>query len=195
VVHSAGVDAQSGVPKYPDQPLVEQEVLDGDPVHSAPESPGSERFGRVVGPDHEAGRDPVCGGDSARLAMKADHLDSVADQLPPKPLAERLGGAPGKGRVGVCLDLELEADRVRHQLDQLLEQQRVLRRRLSFGVTNERGSDLLSRPLARPAIKRGAEREQRIVQQDQPIVGGQAYSGGSAEAISDLAESHHETPP
>ena len=101
---------RSGVPKHPDQPLGEQEVLDRDPVHAAPKSPGSERFGRVVGPDHEAGPDPVCGGDSARLPMKADHLDSVTDRLPPKPLAEHLGGAAGKGRVGVRLDLELEAD-------------------------------------------------------------------------------------
>ena len=75
------------------------------------------------------------------------------------------------------LDLELEADRFRHQVDQLLEQERVLRGRLSRGVTDERRSDLFSGPLARPAIKRGAEREQRIVQQDQPIVGGQAYIG------------------
>jgi len=177
MVHSAGVDAQSSVPKYRGQPLGEQEVLDRDPRHSASESPGSERFGRVVGPDHEAGRDPVCGGDSARLAMKADHLDSVADQLPPKPLAEHLGGAAGKGRVGVRLDLELEADRFRHHVDQLLEQKRALRRRLSRGVTDERRSDLFSSPLARPAVKRSAEREQRIVQQDQLIVGGQAYVG------------------
>jgi hypothetical protein len=92
VVHSAGVDAQSGVSKHPDQALGEQEVLDRDPVHSAPESPGSKRFKRVISPDHETGRDPVCGGDSARLAMKADHLDSIADRLPPKLLAERLGG-------------------------------------------------------------------------------------------------------
>lgn len=75
------------------------------------------------------------------------------------------------------LDLELEADPFRHQVDQLLEQERVLRGRLSRGVTDERRSDLFSGPLARPAIKRGAEREQRIVQQDQPIVGGQAYIG------------------
>jgi hypothetical protein len=109
--------------------------------------------------------------------MKADHLDSVADQLPPKLLAERFGGAAGKGRVGVRLDLELEADRIRHQVDQLLEKERMLRRRLSRGVTDERRSDLFSGPLARPAIKRSAEREQRIVQQDQPIVGGQAYIG------------------
>jgi hypothetical protein len=53
----------------------------------------------------------------------------------------------------------------------------VLRRRLSRGVTDERRSDLFSGPLARPAIERGAEREQRIVQQDQPVVGGQAYIG------------------
>jgi hypothetical protein len=44
VVHSAGFDAQSGVPKHPDQPLGEQEVLDRDPVLSAPESPGSKRL-------------------------------------------------------------------------------------------------------------------------------------------------------
>jgi hypothetical protein len=53
--------------------------------------------------------------------MKADHLDSVTDRLPSEPLAKHLGGAAGKGRVGVGLDLELEADRFRHQVDQLLE--------------------------------------------------------------------------
>src|SRR5665811_1091494 len=37
VVDSAGVDAQSSVPKHPDQSLGEQEVLDRDPVHSVPE--------------------------------------------------------------------------------------------------------------------------------------------------------------
>jgi hypothetical protein len=109
--------------------------------------------------------------------MKADHLDLVPDRLPPKPLAERLGGAAGKGRVGVRLDLELKADRLRHQVDQLLEQERMLRRRLPGGIADERRPDLFSGPLARPAIERGAEREQRIVQQDQPIVGGQAYVG------------------
>ena len=63
--------------------------------------------------------------------MEADHLDPVADRLAPKPLAERLGGTASKGGIGVRLDLELEADRLRHQVDQLLEQERMLRRRPS----------------------------------------------------------------
>jgi hypothetical protein len=109
--------------------------------------------------------------------MEADQLDPVADRLPAKPLAERLGGAAGKGGISVRLDLELEADCLRHQFDQLLKQQRMLRRRLSRGVTNERRSNLFSGPLVRPAIEGGPKREQRIVQQDQPIVGRQADVG------------------
>ena len=34
-----------------------------------------------------------------------------------------------------------------------------------------------ARPLVRPAVERGPEREQRIVQQDEPLVGGQADVG------------------
>ena len=52
--------------------------------------------------------------------MEADQLDPLADRLPAKPLAQRLGGTVGKGGISVCLDLELEANCLWHQFDQLL---------------------------------------------------------------------------
>ena len=52
--------------------------------------------------------------------MEADQLDPVADGLPAKPLTECLGGTASKGGIGVRLDLELQADCLRHQFDQLL---------------------------------------------------------------------------
>ncbi len=53
----------------------------------------------------------------------------------------------------------------------------MLRRRPPRGVTDERRSNLFSGPLVRPAIEGGPKREQRIVQQDQPIVCRQADVG------------------
>ena len=76
------------------------------------------------------------------------------------------------------LDLELEADRLGHQFDQLLEQERVLRRRLvprSHGCSADRISSAVLW-CAQPS-RVVPEREQGIVQQDQPTVGGQADVG------------------
>jgi hypothetical protein len=101
VVHSAGVDAQSSVPEHPDQMLGEQEVLDRDPVHSVPESPGSERFGRVAA--QITRRDGIPFAEAVGPAMEADHLDSVADRLPPEPPAERLCGAAGEAGSACAL--------------------------------------------------------------------------------------------
>ena len=109
--------------------------------------------------------------------MEADQLDPVAEWLPAEPLAERLGGAMGEGGISVRLDLELDADRLRHQFDEPVQQKRMLGRRPSRGVTDERRSDLLRGPLVRPSIEGGPEREQGVVQQDEPIVGRQADVG------------------
>ena len=75
------------------------------------------------------------------------------------------------------LDLELEANPLRDQLDQLFQQQGMLGRRPSRGVTDERRSDLLGRRLVRPAIERGPERQQRIVEQNELAVARQADVG------------------
>ena len=112
--------------------------------------------------------------------MEADHLDPIADRLLSKPLAKRLGGAVGERGIGVRLDLELESHCLRDRVDQLLEQEWVLCRRRSRGVTDESRLDLFSGPPVRPAIEGGPEREQRIVKQNQPIVGGQADVGFEA---------------
>jgi hypothetical protein len=53
--------------------------------------------------------------------VEAQHLDSLAERVPSKPLAEHLGGAAGEDRIGVRLDLELESDRFRQQLEQFLQ--------------------------------------------------------------------------
>ena len=109
--------------------------------------------------------------------MEADQLDPIADRLAPKPLADCLGGTASKGGIGVRLDLELKADRLGHQFDQLVEQEWVLGRRPARGVTDVRRPDLLGGPLVRPAVEGGPEREQGIVQEGQATVGGQADVG------------------
>jgi hypothetical protein len=131
-----------------------------------------------------------------RLSVEADHLDAIADRLAAQPLAEHLGGTAGKGGIGVNLDLELKANPLRHQVEQLLEQQRMLRRGFSCRVADQRRADLLGGLLMRPAIQGRPEREQRVMHEDQPIVGGQADVGlepinrAGQRDRSDRAEAH-----
>lgn len=180
VVDRAGVDAQSRAPQDPDQLLGEHEGLDRDAADSRPERPRGERLGRVAGPDHEPRGDPVRRGDSARLGVEADHLDPISGRLPPQPVAERFGGAAGEPGICVRLDLELDSNRLRHQFDELVEKQWMFRRRASRGVTDQRRPDVFCGRLVRPPLEGGPEHEQRIVQQDESIVGGQADVGFDA---------------
>ena len=59
MVHSANVDAQSCVAEHSYQSFGEHEVLDRDSADTGLESPGGERLGGVVRPDHETGHDSV----------------------------------------------------------------------------------------------------------------------------------------
>ena len=86
----------------------------------------------------------------------------------------RSGGAPRERGVGVGLDLEPEPRGWGRELNQLVEQQRMLLAGSAVALTQPSRPDLRRGALVRPARERGAELEQRVVQQHQFVVDGQA---------------------
>jgi hypothetical protein len=74
----------------------------------------------------------------------------------------------------VRFDLELERRAGRPQLEQLIEPQRMLIAGSAVGVAQPGREDLRRCALMRPAGHGGAELEQRVVQQHEVAVGGQA---------------------
>ena len=91
-----------------------------------------------------------------------------------KALAEGSGGVARERWVGVRLDLELERRAGRRELEQLVEQQRALVARSAVAVAEPARADLRRGALVGPAGQRGADFEQRVVQQHELAVGGQA---------------------
>jgi len=91
-----------------------------------------------------------------------------------KALAESAGSMACEGWVGVRLDLELERRAGRREFEQLVEQQRALVAWSAVRVAEPTRADLRRGALVRPAGHRGADLEQRVVQQHELAVGGQA---------------------
>jgi hypothetical protein len=89
-------------------------------------------------------------------------------------LAEGERGAPGERAVGVCLDLELDSHAGRGEPEQLIEDQRALVAGRAVCTAQSARANLGRRVLVCPARQRRARLEQRLMQQHQLAVGGQA---------------------
>jgi len=174
MVDRAGRDAESKRLEGCDQRAREEEVLDAYAVETDASPPSCERMYAVVGDDDQPCPKAELGGQLACTGPEADHLDPLPRRVVAKALAKSLGGAACEGRLGVCLDLELERPAGRGEFEQLVEQQRPLLAWSAVSVTEPARADLRHGALVRPAGHRGADFEQRVVQQYELAVGGQA---------------------
>ena len=91
-----------------------------------------------------------------------------------KSVADGSRSAACEGWVRVRFDLELERRAGRREVEQLVEQQRALVACSAVAVAQPACADLRRGALMRPAGRGGAEVEQRVVQQHELAVGGQA---------------------
>jgi hypothetical protein len=91
-----------------------------------------------------------------------------------KVLAEGSGGVACERWVGVRRVLELERRAGRREFEQLVEKERALVARSAVRVAEPAGSDLCRCALVDSAGQCGADFEQRVVQQHELAVGGQA---------------------
>ena len=105
---------------------------------------------------------------------EAEDLAACPRGVVGEPVADRSGGAPRERGVGVGLDLELERRVWWREPEQLVEQKRRLLAWSAVALTQPPRPDLRRGALMRPARERGAELEQRVVQQHQLAVRGQA---------------------
>ena len=149
-------------------------MLDADAVEADASRPGCERVYAVVGDDDQPCPEAEPGGQLACTGPEADHLGPLACRVVAKALAERSGGAACEGWVGVRLDLELERRAEGREVEQLVEQQRALVARSAVSVAEPTSADLRGGALVGPAGHGGADLEQRVVQQHELAVGGQA---------------------
>ena len=137
-------------------------------------APGCERVHAVVGDDDQPRPEAELGGQLACTGPEADHLGPLPRRVVAKALAESSGGAACEGWVGVRLDLELERRAGRREFEQLVEQQRALVAWSAVSVAEPARADLRGGALVGPAGQRRADFEQRVVQQHELAVGGQA---------------------
>ena len=128
----------------------------------------------VVGDDDQPRPKAELSGQLAWTGPEADHLGPLPRRVVAKALAERSGSVACEGWIGVRLDLELERRAGRHEFEQLVEQQRALVAWSAVRVAEPARADLHSGAFVSPAGHRGADFEQRVVQQHELAVGGQA---------------------
>ena len=152
----------------------EEEVLDAYAVQADVASPGGECVDAVVGDDHQPRPEAELGGELACTGPEADDLGPLPRWVVAKTLADGSRGAACEGWVGVRFDLELERRAGRREVEQLVEQQRALVAWCAVAVAQPPRADLRRGALMRPAGHGGAEVEQRVVQQHELAVGGQA---------------------
>ena len=119
-------------------------------------------------------RKPRSAASSHALVEETEDLGACPRGVVGESVTDRSGGAPRERGVGVGLDLELERRAWRRELEQLVEQQRTLLAGSAVALTQPSRPDLRRGALVRPARERRAELEQRVVQQHQLAVGGQA---------------------
>ena len=136
--------------------------------------PGGERVEAVVGDDDQACPEAQVGGELACGREEAEDLAACPRGVVGESVADRSGGAPRERGVGVGLDLELERRVWWRELEQLVEQKRTLLAWSAVALTQPPRPDLRRGALMRPARERGAELEQRVVEQHQLAVRGQA---------------------
>jgi hypothetical protein len=181
VVDCAGRDAESERLKGCDQRAREEEVLDAYAVETDASPPGCKRMYAVVGDDDESRPKAELGGQLACTGPEADYLGPLPRRVVAKALAESSGSVACEGRVGVCLDLELERRAGRRELEQVVEQQRALVAWSAVRVAEPARADLRRGALVGPAGHRGADFEQRVVQQHE-FAGSIAITVGDAGA-------------
>ena len=128
----------------------------------------------VVGDDHQPRPEAELGGELASTGPEADDLGPLPRWVVAKTLADGSRGAACEGWVGVRFDLELEPRAGRREVEQFVEQQRALVAYSAVEVAQPPRADLRRGALMRPAGYGGAEVEQRVVQQHELAVGGQA---------------------
>jgi hypothetical protein len=149
-------------------------VLDAYAVETDASPPGCERMYAVVGDDDQPRPEVELGGQLACTGPEADHLGPLPRRVVAKALAEGSGSLACEGWVGVRLDLELERRAGRREFEQLVQHQRALVAWSAVRVAEPARADLHRGALVGPAGHRGADFEQRIVQQHEVAVGGQA---------------------
>ena len=149
-------------------------MFDADAVQADVSPPGGECVCAVVGDDHQPRPEAELGGELACTGPEADDLGPLPRLVVAKTLADGSRGAACEGWVGMRFDLELERRAGRREVEQLIEQQRALGAWCAVAVAQPACADLRRGALMRPARHGGAEVEQRVVQQHELAVGGQA---------------------
>jgi hypothetical protein len=174
VVDRSGADRDSRQPQGPDELIGEQEVLDLYAGDAVAHRPTRQHVRRVVGPDDEAGSEAGRRGHLARVGVKADHLEPAPLRRVAKALADGRRRPAGEFRVRLRLDLDLHDQLWWSQLEQPGEGHRRLTNRRTARIENARPLQLFRVALVDPARERGAQGEERVVQQDELAVRRQA---------------------
>jgi hypothetical protein len=75
-----------------------------------------------------------------------------------QPIAQKRGGATREDPVRVSLEIELQEEVLGHELEELVERERVLISRVPVAVAKAGGDELLGGALLRPPVERRPER-------------------------------------
>jgi len=133
-------------------------------------NPLGHRLGGVVRPGDKALAHALLGGGRACPGEEADELHPLLGAAVAHDLAGALGRPAGEVVVGVRLDVQLEREVARDDLQHLLQPHRVLVAGFPGVVGEMRGDDFLRASLVRPTADVRRVGQDRVVQGEDVVV-------------------------